>query len=260
MLLCLGGSQADVTFAMSDKCHAWDRENHFAFDLLPHASVSYEHPQHYGRGSWQWCFSMLSSLRSLLEDYISPLSVKLRGGGGCFWVVSLYILMYHSFYRVALAQENKRILLGLLGCLICKTILMWKLTLHAVWGTLFSRSLGFCVLVLQDMNAPSQIGASERTFWSWYPDRPAGSCWKGHPSETLELFKQICGQSFLAVPGEKTKECSFGPPPKQFFFSTSQAERIWILRPWRLRWNRWGGIPEGRGSPFLGTGFSWTGP
>ena len=51
MLLCLGGSQADDTFAMSDTYNAWDRKNPFAFDLLPHASVSYEHPQHYGRRS-----------------------------------------------------------------------------------------------------------------------------------------------------------------------------------------------------------------
>ena len=70
-------------------------------------------------------FPMLSSLRSLLEDYISPLSVKLRGGGGCFWVVSLYILMYHSSYRVALAQENKRVLLLSFGCYACKTITNW---------------------------------------------------------------------------------------------------------------------------------------
>ena len=38
MLLCLGGSQANDIFAMSDTCYAWDRKNPFSHSTyLPHA-------------------------------------------------------------------------------------------------------------------------------------------------------------------------------------------------------------------------------
>ena len=64
---------------------------------------------------------------------------------------------------------NRIVLLGVffrMDCSIFRNcrIFMWKLTLHAVWGTLFSRSLGFCVLVLQDMNALPKLAHQNGQF------------------------------------------------------------------------------------------------
>ena len=72
----------------ADICNAWSPK-----PFLPHAVLSYwttlqDNIRRVDRLTVIIC---LSALRSPLADINSPLSVKLRGGGGCCLLVSLYI-------------------------------------------------------------------------------------------------------------------------------------------------------------------------
>ena len=122
MFLCLGGSQANFTFVSVRDLRCPGTSKIFCLiasvELRSHSSTKKV------VDSYFCLHAQPCSGRFWLDYDISPLSVKLRGGGGCYLHVSLhiiyiyiYIYLFHLLYCVALAQE-KQVLIAVAYLLI----------------------------------------------------------------------------------------------------------------------------------------------